>query len=119
MKTMKSILLVAIIAFSSVLSASTNPNEANPATTAEPNVITEEVRELLKNPSFVVDHDIYANVTLTINKNNEIVVLSVDSDDSSVEGYIKGRLNYNELPVATTNKGKTFIVPVRLEAELD
>ena len=78
MKTIKSILLVAAVAFSSVLSANTNPNASNPAAAAESNVITQEVGKLLQNPYFNVDEEITANVTLTINKNNEIVVLSVD-----------------------------------------
>lgn len=119
MKTIKSLLLVVAIAFSSVLTANTDPNEANPSTSAESNVITKEVGKLLKNPSFLVDHDMTAKVTLTINKNNEIVVLSVDSEDRTVENYIKSRLNYNELPTAFISSEKTFIVPVKLETELD
>lgn len=119
MKTIKSMLLVAAIAFSSVLTANTNPNEAKPAATAESNVITQEVGKLLQDPFFNVDEDKTANVTLTINKNNEIVVLSVDSDDQTVEKFIKARLNYNELPSTVTTDEKTFIVPVRLQAELD
>lgn len=116
MKTIKSILLVAAIAFSSVLSASTNPEIVKDANSK---VITQEVGKLLKNPSFLVDHEITADVTITINKNNEMVVLTVDSDDESVVNYIKARLNYSVLPDAMTGKTKTFIVPVRLEAELN
>ncbi|MBT8272198.1 MAG: hypothetical protein KJO77_00220 [Bacteroidia bacterium] len=119
MKTIKSLLLVVAIAFSSVLTANTDPNEATPSSNAESNVITQQVEKLLKNPSFLVDHDMIAKVTLTINKNNEIVVLSVDSEDKTVENYIKSRLNYNELPVAFISSEKTFMVPVKLETELD
>ena len=117
MKTIKSFLLVALIAFSSVLSASTNPENAKKATSAEPNVITQEVGKLLQSPSFEIEKDIVASVTLTVNKNNEIVVLSVDTEDEVLEGFIKGRLNYNVLPSNTITKEKTFIVPVRLKVE--
>ncbi|MBT8259166.1 MAG: hypothetical protein KJO49_11880 [Bacteroidia bacterium] len=117
MKTLKSFLLIAAIAFSSVLSASTNPN-AEKAKTAESTVITSEVSKLLQNPTFLVDEDIYANVTLTINKHNEIVVLSVDSEDNMLEGFIKGRLNYQSLPKAIKKSDRTFVVPVKIEAEL-
>ena len=117
MKSIKSILLVAAIAFSSVLSANTNPDPVNPSKAEQTKVITKEVGKLLQNPTFLVDHDMYANVTLTINKNNEIVVLSVDTDDSIVEGFIKGRLNYNELP-SEMKAGRTYVVPIKLEAEL-
>lgn len=117
MKTIKSIVLVAAIAFSSVLSASTNPTtKAEKNTDAK--VITTEVSDLLKNPTFLVDQDMTAFVTITINKNNEIVVLSVDAEDETVEGFIKGRLNYNQLPVALKTGQKTFIVPVTLKTEL-
>ena len=119
MKTIKSFLLVAAIAFSSVLSASTNPVEANPAKSAESTVITQEVGKLLQNPTFTVDHDMYADVTITINKNNELVVLSVDSEHNIVEGFIKGRLNYQTLPEALKSGERTFIVPVKIVAELD
>ena len=119
MKILKSFLLIAAIAFSSVLSASTNPNEAKTSKTAESTVITSQVSKLLQNPTFLVDEDIFANVTLTINKHNEIVVLSVDSDDNMLEGYIKGRLNYQSLPKAIKNGERTFVVPVKIQTELN
>jgi hypothetical protein len=107
MKTIKSFLLVAVIAFSSVLSASTNPIEK-----AENGVISKEVSKLLKNPSFEITKDILASVKLVVNKNNEIVVLSVDSESETVIEYIKSRLNYNKLSVAVDEQ--TYIVPVRI-----
>ena len=116
MKSIKSFLLIAAIAFSSVASAHTNPDEAKKAAAENSNAISQQVGKLLKNPTFDVEHDMYAKVELTINKNNEIVVLSVDSEDGIIEGYIKGRLNYSELPVAIKNGQRTFIVPVKLEA---
>ena len=117
MKTIKSIVLVFAIAFSSVLSASTNPVTEAP-TSSDEKVITQEVSKLLQDPSFDVDHDMKAQVTITINKDNEIVVLSVDTKDESIESYIKARLNYNQLPSALTANAKTFIVPVTLKTEL-
>jgi hypothetical protein len=71
----------------------------------------------LQSPSFVIEKDIVASVTLTINKNNEIVVLSVDTDDDTLERFVKSRLNYSELPSNAITKEKTFIVPVRLHME--
>ncbi len=118
MKTLKSFLLIGLIAFSSVLSASTNPDSAKEPKTTESEVITSEVSKLLQNPTFFVDHDIYADVTMTINKHNEIVVLSVDSEDTKLEGFIKGRLNYQALPEKVKNGERTFVVPVKIQAEL-
>ena len=106
MKTIKSIVLVALIAFSSVVSANTNPENPVKTTKAESNVITQQVEKLLQDPTFEIEKDIIASVTLTINKKNEIVVLSVDTDDYIVEEYIKSRLNYKKLSENTLNKGK-------------
>ena len=83
MKTIKSILLVAAIALSSVLSASTNPETVKDANSR---VITQEVEKLLKNPSFLVDHEIKAEVTLTINKNNYVGKVTDGQREYSITG---------------------------------
>jgi Cdc6-like AAA superfamily ATPase len=113
MRTIKTLLLVVALTFSSVLVASTNLEEKK----TESVVITDEVGKLLKNPSFLVEKDVIANVTLIINKNNEIVVLSVDCDENYLVSFIKSRLNYNELPTSIKTDGKTFVVPVRITPE--
>ncbi|MCK5400323.1 MAG: hypothetical protein KAJ28_01710 [Flavobacteriaceae bacterium] len=110
MRTIKTLLLIVALTFSSVLVASTNAEEKR----AESVVITEEIGKLLKNPGFLVDEDITASVMITLNKNNELVVLSVETDKNYVENFIKSRLNYNELTVPVNSHTKTFIVPVRI-----
>ena len=59
-----------------------------------------------------------ATVTLTINKNNEIVVLSVESEDESLEGYLKGRLNYQEVTDDVTSGPRSYVIPVRITSEI-
>jgi len=124
MKTMKSLLLVAAIAFSSVLSASTGTENAENPKSSEATMITDAVESLLKDPTFIVEDDLMAKVTITINKDNEIVVLSVDCattnrcDNNKLESYLKSRLNYNALPVALSEGQNTFVVPVRITAEI-
>ena len=108
MKTIKMLLLIVTITFSSVLSASTAPKNA------ETRAISTEVSQRLKNPKFFLESDVSANVRLVINKNNELVVLSVDTDNSEVVNYIKSRLNYKKVSVELYDKSKTYIVPVRL-----
>lgn len=108
MKTIKTLLLVVAIAFSSVLSASNKPTKETA------NEISHEIGELLKNPNFTVENDVFANVKVLFNQNNEIVVLSVDSEIKGLDSYIKSRLNYKELSKDVNNKNRYYIVPVRI-----
>ncbi|HEX9826693.1 MAG TPA: hypothetical protein VGA80_08850 [Flavobacteriaceae bacterium] len=111
MRTIKTLLLVAAIAFSSVLSASNKPTKDTS------NAISQEIGKLLKNPSFIVEDDIFAKVKVLFNKDNEIVVLSVDSETKGIDNYIKSRLNYKELSKDVDNKNRYYIVPVRITAK--
>jgi hypothetical protein len=109
MKTLKMLVLVAIVAFSSVLSASTDPSEK-----ADPATINETVRALLKNPEFQVNKEINAMVTVFINENDQMVVVSVDTDNKAVEYYIKGRLNYQKLSKEAIGNRNSFKITVKL-----
>lgn len=111
MKTIKTLLLVLAITFTSVLSANTNP------THAEPDVLTKEIATLLKNPKFRVAEDLVANVTFILNEDQEIVVLNVDTKSEVLESFIKSRLNYNKLDGNINSVNKTFEVPVRITAQ--
>ena len=100
MKTIKMLLLVVAITFSSVLSASTAPKNA------ETNAIVTDVYERLENPSIILEKETLANVTITVNKNNELVVLSVDSENLEIVEFIKSRLNYSKISVELYDKSK-------------
>ena len=114
MRQLKALLLAVTLTFSSVLMASTTPEK--PSTT-ESSKITVKIERFLKNPSFDVDYEMKANVTLTLNKNNELVVLSVDSDDDKMENFIKSRLNYRKISGSYDTLNGKFIVPVRVTSE--
>ncbi len=102
-------LLAAAITASSVVSATTESIEKDPTS------LKEKITKLLKNPSFVVEEDVQANVTLMFNKNRELVVLAVDSESELAENFIKNRLNYKKLDVDVQSLNKTFVVPVKIE----
>jgi len=110
-KTIKTILLVVAIAFSSALYAKDKPTKDTSSS------ISEEIGQLLKNPNFTVENDVFANVKVLFNSDNEIVVLSVDSETKGIDGYIKSRLNYKELSKDVNNKNRYYIVPVRITAK--
>lgn len=108
-KTVKTLVLVATIATSSLLSASTNPTET--ATTVS---INETVKSLLKNPEFQLNEEVNVMVTVFINDNDEMVVVDIDTDTKVVEYYIKGRLNYKKLTKEAIGYRKSFKIPVRI-----
>jgi len=54
------------------------------------------------------------NMSITINKDGEIVVLSVDTADETLEGFVKGRLNYKKVELNNFKAGRTYTVPVRI-----
>lgn len=110
MKTLKMFVLIAAIAFSSAISASTNLTEK----AYEPNLISETVSKLLEDPYFQLNEDIVATVKIAINKENEMVVLSVDTKNKKVENYIKGRLNYKKIPKDVIGNGQYYTIPVKM-----
>ncbi len=108
--TIKILLLVVAITFSSVLSASTDR-----PTVKESKTLTEEIQDLLKHPNFTTTEDMHANVTLMLNKNGELVVLAIDSESKTAKNFIKRRLNYKKLDVDVASLNKTFVVPVSIK----
>lgn len=107
MKNLKMLVLVVAIAFSSVISANTNPIKE-----AEPTSISKAVGKLLQNPDLQLNKDVEAIVNIFVNEKDEMVVLSVDTDNKAVEKFIKNRLNYKKLSEKTTSK--SFKVPVKM-----
>ena len=107
MKTIKTLLLMVAITFSTVLFAGTTPK------TEDSSSLTKEISELLKNAMFEGEQDVEAIVTITFNKYNEIVVLSVETENAEFKNFIKNRLNYNKVSASLVNESEHYIVPVR------
>ncbi|MCJ7466545.1 MAG: hypothetical protein MUO53_07610 [Maribacter sp.] len=105
-----SVVLIAIMLLSSVSSfANREPKMAEMAKD-----LSEQIADLLNDNNFVVtDNDLTANVSFTLNKDGEMVVLTVDTDNPVLEGFVKSRLNYKKVELATYREGKTYIVPIR------
>ena len=110
MKTLKMLVLVVAITFSSAMSASTNSSIEN----AEPETLTGTISQLLKNPKVQFNKDMTAMVEVTINQDNELVVLSVDTQNKVFESFIKNRLNYKKVSKEAIGKQKHFKIPVTI-----
>ncbi len=83
---------------------------------ADPNkTLSTQIAELLDdNPFVLTSHDLTANIKFMVNDQKEIVVLSVDTEDKVLEGFVKSRLNYKKVDSKDCKKGETYTVPVRI-----
>ena len=77
---------------------------------------SQEITKLLKDPSFLVENDVDTYVTFVVNEDNEMVILMVETEDSTIDSYIKRRLNYEKLESVLV-EGKEYRVPVKLISE--
>lgn len=78
--------------------------------------LTAQIGALLNNNNFTEnDEGKQAQVLFTLNDDREIVVLSVEADENtSLEGFIKSKLNYQEVDLANYEEGKKYTVSVRV-----
>ena len=60
--------------------------------------LRDHIAVLLKNPEIKFEtEELKANIEFTLNKQGEIVVLSVNAEDEYLEQYVKSRLNYQRV----------------------
>ncbi len=81
-----------------------------------PSETTKEFGKLLKAPGFEINSEMRAIVTFVVNKNNEVVVLSVDCETKQISSFIKSRLNYQKIET-NLKKGVEYKVPIRIKKE--
>ena len=107
-------LSVILVAF--VLLLGTNVTAANTGLNKEKKLtISQEIGDLLTDADMELDYDVSANVTFMINEEGEIVVLTVDTSDLSIERFIKSRLNYKKLEHKLL-VGEQYQVPIVMKA---
>ncbi|MFP2995925.1 hypothetical protein ABN763_08440 [Spongiivirga sp. MCCC 1A20706] len=116
MKKINVFLLATVFAIGSAFASETKtePKTINNA------AISAEMSKLLKTPDFNVKQDVRALVKFTLNDENEIVVLSIDSKDQQVVSYIKASLNYKKL-TTKVNKDELpeFKLPVTIKRSIE
>lgn len=109
MKNLKMYVVAILIAVGTTVSANTKTPEKASEKTGD---VTTQIAELLKNPEMVINKDIEATVTFTVNDKKELVVINVESKNDTVDAFIKSRLNYKKL--STTETGEEWVIPVRI-----
>lgn len=58
-----------------------------------------------------------AEVLFTINSENELIVLSVNSPNPRAESYIKSKMNYKEVSYGPDKEGVIYLLPLRMVRE--
>jgi hypothetical protein len=58
-----------------------------------------------------------AEISFMINSQNEIVIISVESDIDELKTIIKGKLNYKKVEVKGTKKGEIYKIPLRINTK--
>lgn len=111
MKTFKTFMLITALVISSVASASIEKGENSVGT------VSDQISTLLQNPNFDIPAEVVVNVDIMLNENNEMVVLSVNSNDKMIDGFIKNRLNYKTISISKVKRGEHIVVPVRFKAQ--
>lgn len=111
MKKLNLLILVLALSIGSVISAIAQPDAKE-----NENPVTTELQKMLEEPNFDVEGVYFANVVFTLNKDNEMVVLSVDSDNETVKAFVKQRLNYKKLESQLDKDIKEYKLPVRIQA---
>ena len=77
--------------------------------------LTLQIGEMLTENSFMHQgYDLLAQVRFTLNKEGEIVVLSVVTEDERLETFVKSRLNYQKVSLTGYEEGEIFAVQVRV-----
>jgi hypothetical protein len=72
-----------------------------------------QIKDLIgKDAIKVGDQDLKGKILFTLNKDREIVVLSVEADTKQMEYFLKSRLNYKKVDVGNWKEGKKYLVPV-------
>lgn len=113
MKNLKSI--IAILAITLATSFTANATEIDPE-----NVTTELRSEIVKllgdQLPLKIQKNTKAEVSFMLNNDNELVVISVDSEVEAFNAIVKNKLNYKKVKTKGLSKGEVYKIPVKLHS---
>ena len=113
MKKLKLTITAIALCFATITASATEtkPNETNKAfRTKIVSLIGTEAPSYLTNGK-----EITAKISLMLNNKNQVIVVSVDSKNTSIEAYIKSKLNYQKIDVKGLKKGEIYKVPLTIK----
>ncbi len=110
-------LLLAVFALSLVtITATATTNESEPKKSSKQ--LRSKIVKLLGDqvPAYLTNgKDVKAELSLMLNNENQIIIISVDSKSTTVDGYVKGKLNYQTVNVKGLKKGEIYRVPLTIK----
>ena len=107
MNTIKTLILVTVITFSSQVSAYTK----TPAHDLKS--VSKQIETFLKHSEITIYEEIVVMIKLKLDKNNKITIVSNDSNNYEISKFIKTRLNQKELAIDTENNHRSFYIPIK------
>lgn len=114
MKNLKLVLVAFCISFLSMSSISANeiePKDNNRVLRAKiVNLLGDEVPVILKDQKILE-----VNISFMLNAKNEIVIVSVDAENTVIDSYVKSKLNYKVVQVKGIKKGEIYRVPLKIK----
>tara|TARA_Y100000034_G_scaffold137038_1_gene219200 strand:- start:138944 stop:139288 length:345 start_codon:yes stop_codon:yes gene_type:complete len=113
MKNLKSIIAIFAISFATVFSSYA---EETPPIEKTQNLRSEIISMLGSQTPFALDESSKAEIVFTVTSQNEIVVLSVNSESADFNSYVKSRLNYKKVDTKGLKVRGQYTLPVRLKS---
>jgi hypothetical protein len=114
MNTIKTLVLVTLISFSSQVTAFTEI----PSDVIKP--VSQQIERFLNIDSELrIYDDITVTVKFKLNADNKMIIISDDSDNYDISKFIKTSLNLKELTIDKDNNNKVYYVPVRFFSNVD
>lgn len=112
MKSFKFILLVSAVFLLNVVTAFANPIKPT-------DQLREEIVDII-GFSFLDDYEeneYSADVLFTVNSEQELIVLSVNSESDEAEDYLRDKLNYKKVDHLPSKYGEIYLLPVKMVKE--
>ena len=89
-------------------------NDNNPIVEARKQLRTEIIK-LLGNNEFPLKEGIAkAEISILLNNKGELVIVSVKSENSLLESYVKRKLNYKKVNVNVLKRMKIYKMPLKI-----
>lgn len=108
--------MLVFLSFASASVTAANPRPINDKLL----IVQTEIQKILqKYPhQFAIEEDYVVYVEITMNDNNEIIVLEMDCEDKEITQYIRNTLNYKKIKGGLQKGLPKYVVPLRFEKKV-